>query len=100
MIDFYRSPLAQGYAPTGLSVPNYPEMYSVWDKWLKLAISEEVDARTALNGLAKGQEDVLKSLGYKLSPEESARWEKENGLKKKRAQEVKPVTVSPDSAWQ
>ena len=53
LVEFYRSPAARRWTPTGANVPDYSGMASLWWRQLHPAISGQLSAAQALQNLAR-----------------------------------------------
>jgi len=62
LIEFYRSPTARvQWTPTGLGVPDYPKLSTLWWKNISLAVSGQLSEKQALDKLAAEMDE---GLGY------------------------------------
>ena len=53
LVEFYRSPARKLWTPTGVNVPEYPQMAQVWWQNVSKAISGEQTPQQAMDGLAR-----------------------------------------------
>ena len=80
LVEFYRSPAARRWTPTGANVPDYSGMASLWWRQLHPAISGELSASQALHNLARAFDRHLLAVGQRqrhacaprLNPEQGA----------------------------
>ncbi len=62
LVEFYRSPARIQWTPTGLNVPDYPNLAPLWWSNLAPALQKEISPQQALDNLAKAQDQVLARL--------------------------------------
>ncbi len=62
LVEFYRSPDRENWTPTGINVPDYPKLASLWWRHIGRAVSGEASPREALDQLAAAQNDVMDEL--------------------------------------
>jgi glycerol transport system substrate-binding protein len=82
LVEFYRSPAARRWTPTGTNVPDYSGMASLWWRQLHPAISGELSASQALHNLARSFDHHLLQVGQRqrhacaprLNPEQGAQY--------------------------
>ena len=85
MIQFFRGPGIKYWTPTGLNVPDYAKLAPLWWQNIGEAVAGEVTPETALNNLAKAQDQMMERIGRsglqgdcgpKLNPEvdEDPQW--------------------------
>lgn len=70
LIDFYRSSDAQMWTDTGLNVPDYPLLSSIW--WLNIAraIEGEISAQEAMDNIALQMDNAMANMNMAyLSPQ-------------------------------
>jgi glycerol transport system substrate-binding protein len=65
LIEFYRSPAAQRWTPTGANVPDYSGMASHWWRQLHPAVAGQLSAAQALHNLAKVFDQHLQRVGQR-----------------------------------
>jgi len=114
LVEFYRSPARVAWTPTGTNVPDYPKLAQLWWQNIGEAVAGEVTVDTAMDNLAKEQDNILirlarsKSQGDKgpLMNEErdEAYWLNQPGSPKAKLANEKPQgeTVNYDDlikAW-
>lgn len=63
LVEFYRSPAARRWAPTGANVPDYSGMASLWWRQLHPAVSGQLSAAEALHNLAQVFDQHLLGVG-------------------------------------
>ncbi|MEO4048907.1 ABC transporter substrate-binding protein [Pseudomonas sp. CAU 1711] len=83
LVEFYRSPAARRWTPTGSNVPDYSGMASLWWRQLHPAVSGRLSAAQALSNLAQAFDGHLERLGRRQahpcaprlnSPREAGYW--------------------------
>ncbi len=102
LIDFYRSPEEKKFTGTGLNVPHYPALSSLWWPNIAKAISGELTPQEAMNAIAEGQDKLMAQMRLAkyspklnpLKPEEY--WLNRPGAPKPYRPRPKPVTVAYD----
>ncbi|HEX5841291.1 MAG TPA: ABC transporter substrate-binding protein [Pseudomonas sp.] len=62
LIEFYRSPAAQRWTPTGANVPDYSGMASLWWRHLYPAVNGQLSASQAMGNLATAFDQHLQQL--------------------------------------
>ena len=62
LVEFYRSPAAQRWTPTGANVPDYSGMASLWWRHLYPAVSGQISAGQAMSNLAQAFDQHLQHL--------------------------------------
>lgn len=62
LVEFYRSPAAQRWTPTGANVPDYSGMASLWWRHLYPAVSGQISASQAMTNLAQVFDQHLEQL--------------------------------------
>jgi glycerol transport system substrate-binding protein len=81
LIQFFRGPGIKYWTPTGLNVPDYAKLAQLWWQNIGEAVAGEVTPETALDNLAKAQDEVMERIGRsglqgecgpKLNPEKPA----------------------------
>ncbi|MGB4075485.1 ABC transporter substrate-binding protein [Pseudomonas sp.] len=65
LVEFYRSPAARRWAPTGANVPDYSGMASLWWRQLHPAVSGQLSAAEALHNLAQVFDQHLLGVGQR-----------------------------------
>nr|WP_298173477.1 ABC transporter substrate-binding protein [uncultured Pseudomonas sp.] len=65
LIEFYRSPAAQRWTPTGANVPDYSGMASLWWRHLHPAVAGRLSAAQALHDLASAFDRHLQQVGQR-----------------------------------
>jgi glycerol transport system substrate-binding protein len=65
LIEFYRSPAAQRWTPTGANVPDYSGMASQWWRQLHPAVAGQLSAAQALENLATAFDQHLQQVGQR-----------------------------------
>ncbi|MHA6495067.1 ABC transporter substrate-binding protein [Pseudomonas borbori] len=63
LVEFYRSPAAQRWTPTGANVPDYSGMASLWWRQLYPAVSGQLSAGQAMHNLAVAFDQHLLKVG-------------------------------------
>ena len=63
LIQFFRGPGIKYWTPTGLNVPDYAKLAQLWWQNIGEAVAGEVTPETALNNLAKAQDEVMERIG-------------------------------------
>lgn len=63
LVEFYRSPAARRWTPTGANVPDYSGMASLWWRQLHPVVSGRLGADQALGNLARIFDQHLQTLG-------------------------------------
>lgn len=63
LVEFYRSPAAQRWTPTGANVPDYSGMANHWWRQLYPAVSGQLSASQAMGNLAAALDQHLQQLG-------------------------------------
>ena len=108
LIEFYRSPARVQWTPTGTNVPDYPKLAQLWWQNVAPAITGEVTAQQAMDGLADAQDKVLarleragmKECAPKLNEEKDAQyWFDQPGapVPKMADEKGKPETIDYDT---
>lgn len=68
LVEFYLSPTAKAFSPTGLNVPHYPAIAALWYKYVSMAV-EGTPAQVALTRLARATDDIMAVIELpRLSP--------------------------------
>lgn len=114
LVEFYRSPARVMWTPSGTNVPDYPKLAQLWWQNIGEAVSGEVTADTAMDNLAREQDEVLRRLeragvqgecGPKLNKDvDESVWLNRPGAPKAKLANEKPqgMTVNYDKlieAW-
>lgn len=114
LVEFYRSPARVMWTPSGTNVPDYPKLAQLWWQNIGEAVSGEVTVDTAMDNLAREQDEVLRRLeragvqgecGPKLNKEvDESVWLNRPGAPKAKLANEKPqgMTVNYDKlieAW-
>ena len=106
LIQFFRGPGIKYWTPTGLNVPDYAKLAQLWWQNIGEAVAGEVTPETALDNLAKAQDEVMERIGRsglqgdcgpKLNPEKpAAEWLSDSHAPwKKLANEKPPGKTMP-----
>jgi glycerol transport system substrate-binding protein len=83
LIQFFRGPGIKYWTPTGLNVPDYAKLAQLWWQNIGEAVAGEVTPETALNNLAKAQDEIMERIGRsglqgdcgpKLNPERDPKY--------------------------
>ena len=65
LIEFYRSPAAQRWTPTGANVPDYSGMANLWWRHLYPAVSGQLSVSQAMGNLATAFDQHLQQVGQR-----------------------------------
>jgi glycerol transport system substrate-binding protein len=63
LIQFFRSPRIEYWTPTGLNVPDYAKLAPLWWQNIGEVVAGEVAPETALDNLARAQDQVMERIG-------------------------------------
>ena len=102
IIEFYRSKESKKWTDTGLNVPHYPALSSIWSDMIGKAVRGELTAEETMKQLAEKQDEILSVIKLKkYSPSLNAKrdpkyWLEKEGAPKKERGDQKARTVSYD----
>ena len=106
LVEFYRSPARVAWTPSGTNVPDYPKLAQLWWQNIGEAVAGEVTVDTAMDNLAREQDQVLARLersgvqgdcGPKLNDEVDAeKWLGQGGSPKAKLANEKPQGETVD----
>jgi glycerol transport system substrate-binding protein len=100
LIEFYRSPAAQRWTPTGANVPDYSGMASLWWRHLYPAVSGQLRAGEAMHNLATAFDQHLQQVGQRQQhacapklnpPREPAYWLQQGAAPWPKLSDERPV---------
>ena len=99
MIEFYRSSEEKKWTDTGVNVPHYPALSTVWWPNISRAINGEITPKDAMDAIASTQDKIMGNLKLvKFSPnlnkpQKESYWLEKSGSPKKERNRPKPITI-------
>lgn len=102
LVEFYRSKESKKWTDTGLNVPHYPALSSIWSYMIGKAVKGELNPKETMAQLAIRQDEIMAVLKLKrhsprLNIEKSEEyWLNKEGAPKKERKEENPRTISYD----
>ncbi len=62
LVEFYRSPARTLWSPTGINVPDYPRLSSLWWEHVSMAVSRQLTPKGAMDRMAERMDETLQEI--------------------------------------